>query len=117
MLQVKQSTKEKFFARPTNAGSTLKQIYGQLWIRKTCLRLYQPNDRSIRGDMSVIRCEFETQNVGPMIWIAGKINYADACTKENSPLVQALQTILFTAEDTIDFSADAERRTSEQFFG
>ena len=66
--------------------------------------------------MSVIRYEFEMKKVSRMIWIPGKINYADACTKENSPLVEALQTLLFSGELTIDFN-DAEHRDSDQFFG
>ena len=51
-------------------------------------------DRSIRGDVSVIRYEFEAKNITAMSCIPGKTNLADAYTKQNSPLVQPLQNIL-----------------------
>ena len=50
-----------------------------------------------------------------MIWIPGKINYADADTKENRHFVETLQNMLFSCEITIAFK-DAENRDSEQFF-
>ncbi len=52
-------------------------------------------DKSIRADVSVIRYEFETQNVNRMIWVSGKSNLADPLTKPNSPLANPLQLMLF----------------------
>jgi len=73
-------------------------------------------DRSIRGDVSVIRYEFETKNVDRMIWVPGKLNLADACTKENSPLAESLQLMMYTSKISMDFS-ESEHRDSDQFFG
>jgi len=73
-------------------------------------------DRSIRGDVSVIRYEFETKNVSRIIWVPGKTNLADACTKEYSPLVEAVQLMLFTCKIPVDFT-QALHRDSKQFLG
>ena len=60
-------------------------------------------DRSIRGDVSVIRYEFETRNVDRMIWVPGRMNYADPLTKTDSPLSSSLELMLFTGKITMDF--------------
>eukprot|EP00171_Calliarthron_tuberculosum_P001292 IDg1292t1 len=73
-------------------------------------------DKSIRADVSVIRYEFETKNISRMVWIPGKCNLADAGTKPNSPLTNALQLMMFSGELPIDFS-DHEFKTTEQFTG
>lgn len=60
-------------------------------------------DRSIRGDVSVIRYEFETRNVDRMIWIPGSANYADPLTKTDSPISQALELMFFDGKISMDF--------------
>ncbi|PXF42474.1 hypothetical protein BWQ96_07812 [Gracilariopsis chorda] len=54
-------------------------------------------DRSIRAAVSVIRYEFENQNVNHMVWVPANCNLADSLTKLNSPLNQALELLLFLA--------------------
>lgn len=49
-------------------------------------------------------------------WVPGKLNLADACTKQNSPLADALQMMMHTIKLPIDFP-DLEYRDSYQFFG
>lgn len=73
-------------------------------------------DRSIRGDVSVIRYEFETGAVSKMIWIEGKTNLADPGTKPNSPLVSTLQLTMASGELSIEF-IKSEERSSDQFLG
>lgn len=73
-------------------------------------------DRSIRGDVSLIRYDFETNRITRMIWIPGSVNPADPLTKTNSPLSQMLQLLMFSGTLPIDFK-DSEHRNSEQFLG
>lgn len=58
----------------------------------------QSVDRSIRGDIGVIRFEFETRNVSRIIWIPGKTNPADIGTKFDSPLTDAVAQLLATGK-------------------
>lgn len=62
-------------------------------------------DRSIRGDVSLIRHEFEMQRVSKMIWIPVRINPADSLTKVKSPLCQMLQLLMFSGKLPTDFTA------------
>eukprot|EP00171_Calliarthron_tuberculosum_P001315 IDg1315t1 len=73
-------------------------------------------DRSIRGDVSVIRYEFETKNLTRLVWIPGNINIADPGTKTNSPLTGALQLLLAAGEISIDLSS-AQIKNSDQSTG
>ena len=70
-------------------------------------------DRSIRADVSVIRYEFETQNVNRFFWIPGKVNLADPLTKTNSPLVQPLQLSMYSGELGISFEDVLERQSNQ----
>ena len=98
-------------------------VQTELWIILDSKDLYETlttcrnaTDRSVRGDVSLIRYEFETQNVSRMIWIPGSTNLADPGTKPNSSLSQALQLMLFTGE--IPFSFDSiQVQESDQFTG
>ena len=74
------------------------------------------SDRSIRGEVGVIRYEFETHNVDQIRWIPGKVNLSDALTKPNSSLTEALQLSLFTSTMTITV-LESQCRHSRQFTG
>ena len=51
-------------------------------------------DRAIRGDISVIRFEFETRAVNKVLWIPGSCNLSDPLTKINSPLTEPLHVLM-----------------------
>lgn len=53
-------------------------------------------DKSIRADVNVIRHEFEVRNISSMIWLPGKLNFADIGTKMDSPLTLSTQLMFFT---------------------
>ncbi|PXF41499.1 hypothetical protein BWQ96_08781 [Gracilariopsis chorda] len=74
-----------------------KDLYGTL---STCRNA---SDRSIRGDVSVIRFDFETKKIERMVWVPGKCNYGDPLTKTDSPMVDALQNLLYSGRISIDF--------------
>lgn len=71
-------------------------------------------DRSIRGDVNIIRHDFETNRISRMIWIPGNMNPADPLTETNSPLSQVLQVMMFSGTIPIDFN-NSEQRNSVQF--
>ena len=73
-------------------------------------------DRSIRGDVALIRFEFETRTVSRMIWLPGKSNFADPLTKLNSPISSALQLMMFSGALPCDFN-DVLVRDSDGFTG
>ena len=73
-------------------------------------------DRSIRADVNVIRYEFESRNVSNMMWVPGKVNLADPCTKPNSPLTDALQLLLQSGKLPFGFP-DSEIRSSNRSTG
>ena len=73
-------------------------------------------DRSIRADVSVIRYEFESENVSRIMWVPGKVNLADACTKQNSPLTESLQFLLCSGKIPSDLP-DSDIRSSKMSTG
>jgi len=74
-------------------------------------------DRSIRGDVSCIRFEFQTGNVERISWIPGKLNLADPLTKKDSPLTDMLQLSLFTGRLCLDLQDVAQTKSSEKNLG
>lgn len=76
----------------------------------------QSIDRSIRGDVGVIRFEFEVKNITEVMWIPGKLNPADVGTKFDSPLIPAVSQLLSTG--LLPFSVDeAESCASDRSLG
>ena len=51
-----------------------------------------PTDKSIKGDVSSLRYDFEIVVIDKIIWVPGKFNLADPLTKRDSPLIRSLQT-------------------------
>lgn len=110
----------KIIARSYEA---LLGIKTELWIVLDSKDLYttlttcrNASDRSVRGDVSLIRYEFETQNVSRMIWVPGKVNLSDPGTKPNSPLSNALQLMMLSGEIPFNFD-EFEVGKSDQFTG
>ena len=68
-------------------------------------------DRSIRGDVALIRYEFETRKVSRMIWVPGKVNLSDPLRKRDSPIISSLQLPLFTGELPFNFKEFLARRS------
>lgn len=68
-------------------------------------------DCSIRGDVSLIKYEYETHKVNQVTWIPGKLNLTDPLTKTNSPLTEPLQLTVFSGELSSSFD-DAEDRSA-----
>ena len=68
-------------------------------------------DRAIRGDVSVIRYDFETKAVNKVIWIPGSCNLSDPMTKLNSALAQSLQLLLVGGEIPMDIDKSEERES------
>lgn len=54
-----------------------------------------PQEKSIAADVTLLRYYFETKQLDKLVWIPGKINIADALTKRDSPLCNALQLLMF----------------------
>lgn len=106
----------KAFQKLLNVDVTLSIAVDSKDLFTTLSTCRNSADRSIRADVNVIRFEFETHNITKMIWIPGKVNPADCLTKRNSPLVDALQLILYSGKIQIDFS-DQQFRNSDQFHG
>lgn len=52
--------------------------------------------KSIRGDVSYVRCKFQTGAVDKTSWIPGQSNLADPLTKKDSSPTDAFQLTLFT---------------------
>ena len=74
-------------------------------------------DRSIRGDVACIRFEFQVGNLDQITWIPGKTNLADALTKRDSPLTDALQLTLFSGLLNISYEECAETKSAEKNYG
>ena len=72
-------------------------------------------DRSIRGDISLMRYDFETHKITRMVWIKGSTNLSDPLTKRDSPLMNSLQLLLYTGKLPLSFdvklSRDSNRST------
>ena len=77
---------------------------------------HQSSDRSIRAEFSVIGYEFETHNIDQISWIPGKVNLADAVTKQDRCLFQALQLSMFTSKICISLE-NPHTRFSKQSTG
>ena len=71
-----------------------------------------PEDKSIRGDIALLRYNYETQHVNKIIWIPGSTNLSDPLTKKDSPLKHPLQLMLFSGELPIDFDKSECRDSS-----
>ena len=61
-------------------------------------------DKSIRGDVNLIRFEYETHSVNTVVWIPGKCIPPDQGTKRDSALTDVLRLMLYTAKISIDFT-------------
>ena len=66
-------------------------------------------DKSIRGDVNLIRFEYETHSVNTVVWIPGKTNPADPGTKRDSPLTEVLRLMLYTGQIQIPFTGSQTR--------
>lgn len=74
-------------------------------------------DKSIRGDVSCIRYEFQTGAVDKISWIPGQANLAEPLTKKDSSLTDAIQLNLFTGRLCFKFEDIAETKRSDKNFG
>ena len=68
-----------------------------------------PEDKSIRGDLQLIRYYFETKKIHRVVWIPGSLNLANLLTKRNSVLSDSLQLLLFEGRLPFSFSASQSR--------
>ena len=75
-----------------------------------------PEDKSIRGDVQLIRHYFETKRIHRVIWIPGSLNIADPLTKKDSNLSDSLQVFLFDGRLPFGFKS-AKSRNSEPNLG
>ena len=82
-----------------------KDLYSSLSTQR------QSIDKSIRGDVSMIRYYFETGVLSQVVWIPGKVNLADVGTKPDSPLTTALQHCLASGTLPFDFEKSEARST------
>lgn len=73
-------------------------------------------DKSIRGDVNLIRFEYETHSVNTVVWIPGKTNPADPGTKRDSPLTDVLRLMLYNGIIPIDFTG-SQSRSSQRSLG
>lgn len=64
----------------------------------------QSIDRSVPGDIRVIRYEFEIRNVVKVVWIPGRSNPADIGTKFDSSLIFVVTQMI--SDGTIPFPSD-----------
>lgn len=71
-------------------------------------------DRSIRGDVSSNRFEFQTGTVSEISWVPGKLNISDVLTKTDSSLTETLLLIITTGFLFIDFQSVIESKQSER---
>ena len=60
-------------------------------------------DKSIGGDVNVIRYEFETRDVNKIIWIPGSTNVLDPGTKPNISLSVIFKLNILTGRLKMDF--------------
>jgi len=66
-------------------------------------------DRSIRGDIGLMRYDFETHKITKMVWIKGSTNLSDPLTKRDSPLTSSLQLLLHTGKIPFNFDVQLSR--------
>ncbi len=74
-------------------------------------------DRSIRGDVSSIRFEFQTGAVEKISRVPGNVNLADPLTKKDSQLSDLLQLTLYKGRLCVDLDASSETKHSQKNFG
>lgn len=67
-----------------------KDLYSSLATQRKSI------ERSVRADVNFIQYQFETKQANRICWIPGRLNLADPGTKPDSPLVAALQLLLFS---------------------
>lgn len=65
-------------------------------------------DKSIRGGLSVIRYEFESQNISSRFWIPEKTNLVDALTKQKSAPTNVLSLLLDSGRLPLSFDGFKE---------
>lgn len=95
----------------STALSSLLDVHISLSIAVDCKDLYrslstQRNsvNKSIHGDVSLIRHDFECSSIEWMIWIPVRENFVDPGTNHDSPLEPNLQLVLDCGRRPIDFS-------------
>lgn len=71
-------------------------------------------DRSIRGDVSSIRFEFQVGKVSEFSWVPGKLNISDVLTKPDICFTETLLPIISTGFLNIDFQSVAKNKHSER---
>lgn len=54
-----------------------------------------PEDKSIRGDLELLRYYYKTKELSKLVWIPVSTNLADPLTKPDNPLTVSLQLMLF----------------------
>lgn len=74
-------------------------------------------DRSMRNDVSCIRFKFQVGSLDKITWLPGKLNLADALTKQDSPLTEALRLTLYTGRLQLEFERNTETKTTEKNYG
>lgn len=60
-------------------------------------------DKAMRGEIGIIRYEFEIGAISEHIWIPGKLNTVETRTKFDSTLVPAVHDLLQTGRFLFDF--------------
>lgn len=74
-------------------------------------------DKCIRGDVASIRFEFQFRNFENISLIPGRVNLADALTKKDSPLTDAVQFTIYNGRLSIDFEGAAEIKSTQKNYG
>ena len=97
-----------------NIGLWIAVDWKELFSTMSSCRL--GTDRSIRGDVSLIRFEFAKKTISQMIWVPENINLADPGTKTHCNLSQSLQLLLSTGKIPFHFN-EAIIQSSYQFKG
>lgn len=62
-------------------------------------------DKSVRGDVQIIRYFFETKRLDSKMCILGKSNICDALTKKYSALTEPIQNLMFAGKLPISMKA------------
>lgn len=74
-------------------------------------------DRLMRSDIACIRFELQVASIDKITWLPGKLNIADALTKQDSPLTEALRITLYTGKLQLDFEGNTETKSTEKNYG
>ena len=97
-------------AVPLRCAVDSKDLYSSL------STTHVPEDKSIRGDVALIRYEFERKHLDQMVWIPGASNPSDALTKLNSPLTESVHLMLSSSKLPCSFES-SEARSSNASMG